>query len=325
MRAAVALVAVTVATALALPGCGGGDGGGAKPSTDKPTKVVVGVIPIADVAPINMGIEHGFFRREGLEVEAKPIQGGAAAVPGVVSNELQFAFGNSISLQQARERDIELRIVTEGVQAGRSEKDSSNGLMVAKDSDVRRPQDLAGKTIAVNTLNNLGDVTVKASLEGEGVDVSQLKFVEVPFPEMNAALERGSVDAAWHVEPFISQLEASGGRKLLDPFVAITPRLTPAQYFGSVEYLDKNPEVEKAFRRAMNRSLDYARAHEAEVRRAIPKYSEIPAAVAKRMPLPYWTSDLNEESIRKLSGLARKYGALKEEPDPDAILPAGAG
>jgi NitT/TauT family transport system substrate-binding protein len=71
--------------------------------------------------------------------------------------------------------------------------------------------------------------------------------VEVPFPDMNAALDRGSIDAAWATEPFISQaLGAGTARKLLDPFVETTPRLTPAEYFGSVRYLDKNPRSSRA-------------------------------------------------------------------------------
>jgi NitT/TauT family transport system substrate-binding protein len=322
MQAKRPVAAVAAALTMMLGACGGDDGGGgAQPSAEERVKVAVGVIPIADVAPLYLGIERGFFEDEGLDVEFQPVQGGAAAVPAVLANELQFAFGNSISLLQAQARDIEFRIVTEGVQGGESDEDSTNGIMVAKGSDISEPNDLAGKTVAVNTLNGLGEVTVKASLEGNGVDVSGIKFLEIPFPEMTPALERGAVDAAWHTEPFISQLLAAGGRKILDPFVETMPRLTPAQYFGARQYLDENPEVEAAFARAMNKSLDYAQAHEGEVRAAIPRYSEIPPEAADRMPLPYWTSDLNEESVRRLAELAGKYGVLEGEPDVDAILP----
>jgi NitT/TauT family transport system substrate-binding protein len=313
-RALVMLVAVAL-----VAGCGGDDT--AETSAEGRTKLVVGVIPIADVAPLYLGMEKGFFRDERLDVEPRPIQGGAAAVPSVVANEFQIAFGNSISLLQAQQRNLKLRIVTEGVQAGKSDKDSTNGMMVPKGSDVREPSDLEGQTIAVNTLNNLGEVTVKASLEKQGADVSDLKFVEVPFPEMNTALGRNSVAAAWHVEPFISQLLGEGGRKLFDPFVETHPRLTPAQYFGAAKFLDANPEVAERFRRAMNKSLDYARTHEAEVRKLIPEFSEIPAPVAQKIPLPYWTSDLNEDSVRELATLAEKYGVLEGEVDVDAILP----
>ena len=58
---------------------------------------------------------------------------------------------------------------------------------------MKTPKDLEGKTIAVNTLNNICGVTINATLEEKGVDVSTLKYTEVPFPEMVAALEKGRV------------------------------------------------------------------------------------------------------------------------------------
>ena len=100
-------------------------------------------------------------------------------------------------------------------------------------------------------------------------------------------------------------------------------RLTPSQYFGSAKFLDANPDVEKRFARAMDKSLDYAQANEAEVRKVIPTYSAIPKPVAAKVPLPYWTSELNVASVRQQGELAKKYKALKEEPDTDAILPKG--
>lgn len=318
MRLLRSVLAMLFAASLAA-GCGSG-GTEAKKEGEN-TKLVVGVIPIADTAPLYLGIDKGFFKDEKLNVEAKVIQGGAEAVPAVVANEIQFAFGNAISLQQAKQRGIDFRIATEGVQGGSSDRDSTNAILVGKDSSIRQASDLEGKTIAVNTLNNLGDVTTRASVEKNGGDPSKLKFVEVPFPDMLAALRRGSVDAVWIPEPFASQGVGAGARKLFDPFVEVGPRLTPAEYFGSAKYLDENPDVEKRFVRAMNRSLDYARQHEAEVRKVIPRYSQIPEPVAQKIPLPYWTSDLNEASVRQQGELAKKYGALKEDPDANAILP----
>ena len=71
-------------------------------------------------------------------------------------------------------------------------------------SDIKEPKDLEGKTIAANTLNNICEVTINATLEEKGVDVSKLKYTEIPFPEMVGALEKGRVDAACVVEPFVS-------------------------------------------------------------------------------------------------------------------------
>ena len=71
----------------------------------------------------------------------------------------------------------------------------------------------------------------------------------------------------------------------------------------------------------MNRSLDYAAAHEDEARQAIAENTEIPPPVVEKMPLPHWTSDLNEESIRFLIRQAEKYDYFDEEIDVEALLP----
>jgi NitT/TauT family transport system substrate-binding protein len=49
----------------AVAGCGGDDngggGGGGGTEAAKPTTIKVGTIPIADVAPLYLGIKKGFF------------------------------------------------------------------------------------------------------------------------------------------------------------------------------------------------------------------------------------------------------------------------
>jgi NitT/TauT family transport system substrate-binding protein len=144
--------------------------------------------------------------------------------------------------------------------------------------------------------------------------------VEVPFPDMIPALEQGQFDVAWATEPFISGALAAGHRKILDPMVATHPRLTLAAYFGSTKFIEENPELVEQFERAMNRSLDYAAKHEDEARAAIKSNTEIPPEVVDKMPLPYWTSDLNEESIRYLLAQCEKFDYFDDDIDVDAIL-----
>jgi ABC-type nitrate/sulfonate/bicarbonate transport system substrate-binding protein len=315
-----ALAVAPLLAALAIA-CGDDDGGGAQKGDGGPARVVVGVIPIADVAPAWLGAEKGFFRDEDIDVSFRLIAGGAEVIPQVLRGDVQFAFGNPVSLAFAQQRGLELRYATEGVQGGSSEKDATNGLVVHKESDIRSVGDLAGKTFAVNVLNSLGEVTIRTALEKEGVDVSGLEFVEVPFPDMLPALERRQFDVAWLPEPFVSQALAAGHRNLLDPMVATHPRLTLSGYFGSSQFFEENADLVERFQRAMNRSLDYAAAHEDEARQAIAENTEIPPPVVEKMPLPHWTSDLNEESIRFLIGQAEKYDYFDEDIDVEALLP----
>jgi NitT/TauT family transport system substrate-binding protein len=316
-RVAMLLVALACTVGVAACGDDDGDGGGGEAG---PTTLRVGVIPIADVAPLYLGMKKGFFEEEQLTIKPQLAEGGAAITPAVVSGDFQIGFSNTISLLIAASQDLPVEIISQGVLAGKTEGRAWADLLVLKDGPIKEPQDLEGKTIAVNTLKNICEVTIKASLEKEGVAVDTLKFTEVPFPDMNAALEAGRVDAACVVEPFVSQGKAGAARGI-DPFyVRTAPDLTVATYFTSTQYAEQNPDVIDRFVRAMNRSLTYAQSHQDEVRQVLLDYTEIPPEAAEQITLPVWRPDLNVPTIELLSKLSEKYGLIEEQPDLDELI-----
>jgi len=317
----IAALLAALACAMAVIACGddddddGGGGGGGEATTLK-----VGVIPIADVAPLYLGMKEGFFKDEQLTIKPQLAEGGAAITPAVVSGDFQIGFSNTISLLIAASQDLPVQIISQGVLGGKSEEEAWADLLVPKNGPVKDPKDLEGKTIAVNTLKNICEVTIKASLEPEGVAVDTLKFAEVPFPDMNAALEAGRVDGACVVEPFVSQGKAGKARGI-DPFyVRTAPDLTVATYFTSRQYAEQNGDVVDRFVEAMNKSLTYAQSHPDEVREVLLDYTEIPPEAVEQIKLPIWRPDLNEPTIELLSELSLKYGLIKEQPDLDALI-----
>jgi NitT/TauT family transport system substrate-binding protein len=321
-RPASAVLTALVAVALVLAACGGGDNGGGGGSTEagKPTTLNVGVIPIADVAPLYLGIKKGFFAQQKLTIKPKPAEGGAAITPAVLSGDDQIGFSNTISLLIAASKGLPVQIISQGVLAGTDPSKAWADLLVLKGGPIKTPKDLEGKTIAVNTLKNICEVTIKASLEKQGVDVSTLKFLEVPFPDMNAALDAKRVDGACVVEPFVSQGKAGKARGI-DPFyIKTAPDLTVATYFTSRRYAEQNPDVVDRFVRAMNKSLDYAQSHPDEVRAVLVTYTPIPKAAAQAIKLPVWRPDLNTGTIRLLSRLSKKYGLIDKEPDLKTLI-----
>jgi NitT/TauT family transport system substrate-binding protein len=318
-RRVLPLLAVLLA-ALALAACGDDDDSGGGAEEGQPTTLKVGVIPIADVAPLFLGDKKGFFKQEKLTLKPQFAEGGAAITPAVLSGDFQIGFSNTISLLIAASKDLPVQIISQGVLAGQSEEEAWADLLVLKDGPIKEPTDLEGKTIAVNTLNNICEVTIKASLEKEGVDVDSFEFVEVPFPDMNAALEAGRVDGACVVEPFVTQGKAGKARGI-DPFyVRTAPDLTVATYFTSKQYAEENADVVDRFVRAMNKSLEYAESHPDEVRDVLLEYTEIPPEAAEAIKLPIWRPDLNRPTIELLSQLSKKYGLIEEEPDLDELI-----
>ena len=71
-------------------------------------------------------------------------------------------------------------------------------------SPVRVAKDLVGKTVGVYTLKQLNELSLDVWLSQGGVDVSQVKVVEISPGAMVAALGRGQVEAALISEPTLS-------------------------------------------------------------------------------------------------------------------------
>ena len=321
-----ALAATAVATATILAGCGSGGGGeGAAPTKQHPVGVKMGLVPISAVAPIYLGMDKGFFANEGLKLKPEVAEGGAAVVPSVVSGDQQFGFSNPVSLILAGTKDLPVQIVANANSETRRANDKLMNSFVFSSGkgEIRSASDLEGKTIAVNTLDNLGPVTIKAALAKKGVRTDGVKFVEVPFPDMLGALEAGRVDAVWLVEPFTTAAKKEGARKLLRPYFDVEPGMTTSIYFASKTYAEKNPKVVAAFQRAVKRSNAYATAHPEQLRAAIGKSTEIPPKVLKQIALPYPDPKLNVGSLRRLAKLMVRYDFAKRVPDFGTLVRPG--
>ena len=318
------VAALAAAAVLLIAGCGddgGGSGGGSSGSGDEgPVTLNVGVIPIADVAPLYLGMDKGFFEEENLKIVPKLAEGGAAIVPAVLAGDDQIGFSNTTSLIIAASKDLPIQIISQGVLAGESTEQAWDGVVVPKGSDIETITDLEGKTVAVNTLNNVSQIVVNTALEKAGGDPSKVKYVEVPFPDMNAALESDRVDAAFQVEPGYSGGLAAGSRNISNAYEEMAPNYTVATYFTSKQYIAENRDVVDRFARAMQKSLEYAAGHDDEVRAIVGTYTEIPQEVLDKMNLPVWKSDLNQPTIEQTADAALKYGFIEEKPALDELI-----
>jgi NitT/TauT family transport system substrate-binding protein len=313
------LAALLLATSLLATACGSDDDGGAAPG--QPDQVTVGVIPILDVAPIYLGLEKGFFEKRNIDLELTQAEGGAAIVPAVVSEQYQFGFSNVVSLLLAHAEGLPVRVVSNGGNSTGVDGEDFAGLMVRADSPIRSAKDLEGKKVAANTLQNIVDTSVRASVRKAGGDPSKVEFVALPFPEQPAALESGQVDAVFVVEPFQQAVVAQGGRKIASSYVDAAPDLTVAVYFASQQLLAENPDLVRRFTEAMQESLSYADSHPDEARQVIGSYTRIAPEVIAEVTLPKWPADVNRDSVEELAGLAVEDGLLREIPDLDTLLP----
>lgn len=309
---------------VATSACGSSDGGGASDknsSSGGTTTVKVGVIPIVDVAPLYLGQKEGFYSKRGLKLSMTTANGGAAIVPGVVSGQFQFGFSNVTSLMLAQSQNVQVKAIANGVAStGVSGKDFG-AVVVKKGSSLKSAKDLEGKKVAVNTLKNINETAVRESVRKAGGDPDKVKFVELAFDQMPAALDKGQIDAAMAVEPALTTMLGQGATQIAWPLVDAAPDLTVAMYFTSTSYASKNPDVVKKFQEATAESLAYADAHPDEVRQIVATYTQVPATVLAKVILPKWPTEANRSSIEALEKLSETDGLFKTAPDLDKLLP----
>jgi NitT/TauT family transport system substrate-binding protein len=245
-------------------------------------------------------------------------------ITAMVSGANEFGFAGYVPAMVAAGRDIPVKVVANADNGASTDKEEWTKIVVPGDSSIRSVDDLAGKTIASNSLKGVGEVVIKASLEEQGVDPNSIKLLEVPFPDMPAALERKQVDAVWITEPFLTQVLASGARAVDAPLTTLGKEYPNAAYLVTEKYLAENEDAVERFVRAMNRSLDYARANPDEARAVIPEFTQIPPDVAEAMLLPHWPTEIDRAQLEELQDYATKYEVVTGEVNLDDLIWEGA-
>ncbi len=325
-RAAVAAVLTLPVLLLGCSGDGDGDDdaagadGGDTGGSQQTETIALGIIPIIDVAPVYVGIEQGFFEEQGIELDLSAGQGGAAIVPGVASGSIDIGFGNNLSLVVASSSGLPLQVVASGVDStGDPEEDPY--VIVTADPAITRPADLEGRTVATNTLNAIGDSVVSASVRADGGDPATINFVELPFPNMAAAIQAGDVDAAWLAEPFVTIAAPQGVRILTTPLNDFTDvQIEVSSYFTSQQFAAENAELLERFTAAIEESLAYAQENPDAVRAALATYLDISPELAEQVILPEWNTEVSEETFEVFTELAETQGLLDGDVDLDTLL-----
>lgn len=320
------IFAIAALGVMTLSACGAGSPSGtaADPSNaggGELKTVSVGVIPIVDVAPLYLGQQEGFFAKQGLKLDPVLAQGGAAIVPAIMSGTMDFGFSNVSSMLIANSKGLDVKIVSAGAASTGKEKADFGGVLVAADSDITSAAGLAGKKVAVNTLNNINDTTVRASIRKAGGDPKTTEFVELGFPDMQAALERGQVDAIQVVEPFLTSGQTEGAKLLASNYVDTAPNLTIGAYFTSAKTASENPDLVAKFTAAMKESMEFAEANPDKVREVLLSYTKIDEATAKKLTLPGYAFEVNRAALDTLVQLSKDDGLLASDPKIDTLLP----
>ncbi|MCC9173694.1 ABC transporter substrate-binding protein [Arthrobacter sp. zg-Y179] len=318
-----------VLLALALTGCSGGStagsDAGSSPSGSESSgsgelqQVVVGVLSIAPSSAMQYGIDEGIFEKHGLEIELQRGTGGAAMLPAVSTGDIHFAVGNPLSVMVAKDKGLDMKIVS-GYSNSLAEGDDINGVVARADSGITSFADLEGKTTTVNAVNTQGDLTIMESAALAGADPEQLNFNELPFQDMEAALERGNTDAVWLPEPFLSRALANPDYVLVGyPNQEAVAGMPTMVTFTSGRYAEENEDTVTAFKEAVTETLTQAQANVDDVRATLPTFMGMDAAVAENLKMEEFDGELRSDELDDLGALMLKYEFVAKEPDVDAM------
>jgi NitT/TauT family transport system substrate-binding protein len=283
----------------------------------------LGYMKIVDNAAMFVAMEKGFFKAEGLELETVPMAGGALIVQGVTSGDLQIGWTNVISLYQAHVERFDFKLIAGGATNVKGTHES-HAIQVLKASPIIRASDLEGKTVAVNTLNNIVHLMAMAWIDKNGANSSKVKFVEVPFPQMEAALVGGKIDAASIHEPFATAaVEKGQTRVLAHPWGDVLPKFLIASWFASEKWIAKNREIAQAFVRAIVRGVDAIHADPAGSRAAMVKWAGLNPDLAGKIGLPVFEKGISEKDVQATIDLTQKYKLISRSikaPDVISVL-----
>ena len=194
--------------------------GGSASSASSRTLATINLrtLNIANALPLDLGVQKGFFSKRGIEIKKKVLQSGNDVVLALANSDGDIGYLGYVPAMIGRSQGIKFQMISASEVEGTSADDNWQNIMVKGSSSIRTPQDLAGKTIAVNALKGVGEVMIKAALKKVGVDPNSPKLVAIGFGAMRSALNNGQIDAFWAPEPFVSQgLNIDGDRIVMAP------------------------------------------------------------------------------------------------------------
>jgi len=281
------------------------------------TSIVVGSLPVLDTAGLQVAIKEGFFKQAGLNVTVKSVTQSTAAIPDLLHGSIQvIGGGNYVSFLEAQAHGtFKVEFLAPAVDC----TTNNYGVVAMPSSGITKASDLAGKTIAVNLTQNIQTLTTNAVLSADGVSAGSVKYVQIPFPDMVAALKSGKVDAISAVEPFLSAALAAGGKLVTSTCTGPTADFPMSGYITTQTWAAAHPAAAKAFQAALEKGNAFANANPSVVREVLPTYTKITAAAAASVPLGTYPETLTTTPLQRIATLM-KGGGLSTPADLSSLV-----
>lgn len=307
------LSAGAVALLLTVTAC---SNGGANASEQSGATVKVGYFPLVHTATAVNAEKSQIFSKHNIDVDLVQTQGGATAIPALVSGDIDITYTNYTSVLLAAHQGIPLTLVS-----GNDIGSDDHGIFVKEDSGIDSVADLRGMKFAVNNLQNIGTIAITSLLQEAGLDRADVDIIEMPYPDMQGALDRGAADAIWQVEPFQASAKAGGFKKIGNLFDGSVKDMPVAGWVTTKKFAQENPEAIKAFQQAIAESSTELQGNRDKLVELVPTFTKVSEEVVNKIEMPKFTGELSEPQLTKAAELMHEYGIIDKPLDVSTILP----
>lgn len=176
--------------------------------TDREKKLQIGFLPVT--CHLTCPVTH--FINDQMDgdgmFEPMKFSGWPELKEAFLSGETRATFILAPMAMKLREEGVPLKIVYLGHRDG-------TALMVHNDSGIRSIADLRGKTVAVPNRFSNQRLLIFRALNNAGMSIDDINLIEMPPPDMPAALYAKATDAVTSGEPFMGQCELDGYGRVL--------------------------------------------------------------------------------------------------------------
>ena len=256
-------------------------------------KILIGYWPIASGLPLYAGLERGFFKEAGLNVEGVKFQSAQQVAEAMISGRIHGSANGTASAVLAL-----AEITSPGLFKIICSNPSNHKLVLDQfvvpiGSPIKSIAELKGKTVASGPgIQNL--TLAKMILEKNGV--TDARVIELPIGQHVPSLAAGQLDAVYTLEPTGTAGRLRGLTRVLENGVISKYILgnADAPWFGgsasvTSTFLKEQPELAKKYIAAYARSVDFVRKNPTQVRQHLDGFTSIDPSLVKEVPLAGFT------------------------------------
>lgn len=261
--------------------------------------------------------QAGAFARAGFDLDVTNLANGAAVIAAIAGGSLDIAVADLIAGVNAINAGVPVALVAGSGLYSTSEV--STIVAVLKDSPIKQPVDLIGKTIATPSLVGIATAALRLWLPQNGVALESVKIIELPLGSSVAAMQRGVIDATMLIEPFLA-LSRNLIRDVGHPFDAVAKEFLVSVWYASRAWIDAD---RKRARRAVNAIYETARwanSHRADTFAILVRETKMDGdRVAGMVRVPFATT-LTAQLVQPVLNVATQGKIFDRALDANALI-----